>query len=249
MAKTRILVADDEPAIVDVLVYNLKRENFEVTSASDGREAIQKCQAAPPDLLILDLMMPHVDGLQVCRRLRSDPRTQGIRILMLTAKGDETDEIVGFNLGADDFVAKPFRVKPLIERVKALLRRREAPSTAAGGVVIIESIEIDSTNHTVLRDGKELTLTPTEFRLLWTLGRQPGRTFSRHELLDCCRGEDANSMERTIDVHVRALRKKLDDLADIVETVRGIGYRCRPKSTSAARTPGAEAESVEDPVS
>ena len=227
MTKTRILVVDDEPAIVDVLVYNLQKENFEVTSASDGREAIQKCQTAPPDLMILDLMLPQVDGLQVCRRLRGDPRTQGIRILMLTAKGDETDEIVGFNMGADDFVAKPFRVKPLIERVKALLRRRD---TAADNtdVVVLGPIEIDKTNHIVKREGAEMLLTPTEFRLLWTLGRQPGRTFSRHELLDCCRGEDANSMERTIDVHIRALRKKLDDLADLVETVRGIGYRCRP---------------------
>lgn len=234
MANTKILVADDETAIVDVLVYNLKRENFEVTSACDGREAVQKCQSSPPDLIILDRMMPHFDGIQVCQKLRNDPRTQGIRILMLTAKGEETDEIVGFSVGADDYVSKPFRMKVLIERVKALLRRRESPPTA-GGLVVINDIEIDSTNHTVFRNGQELTLTPTEFRLLWTLGRQPGRTFSRHELLDCCRGEDANSMERTIDVHVRALRKKLDDLADIVETVRGIGYRCRPKSAGPVR--------------
>ena len=227
MSKTQILVVDDEPAIVDVLTYNLIKEGFEVTSASDGREAIQKCQSAPPDLMILDLMLPHVDGLQVCRRLRSDPRTQGIRILMLTAKGDETDEIVGFNMGADDFVAKPFRVKPLIERVKALLRRRDSAAEVAD-VVVFGDIEIDKSNHMVKRAGTELLLTPTEFRLLWTLARQPGRTFSRHELLDCCRGEDANSMERTIDVHIRALRKKLDDLADLVETVRGIGYRCKP---------------------
>ena len=227
MSKTRILVVDDEPAIVDVLAYNLQKENFEVTTASDGREAIQKCQTAPPDLMILDLMLPQVDGLQVCRRLRGDPRTQGIRILMLTAKGDETDEIVGFNMGADDFVAKPFRVKPLIERVKALLRRRD-PAAEVTDVVVIDNIEIDKTNHIVKRDGAELLLTPTEFRLLFTLARQPGRTFSRHELLDCCRGEDANSMERTIDVHIRALRKKLDGQADLVETVRGIGYRCKP---------------------
>lgn len=227
MGPTRILVVDDEPAIVDVLVYNLQRESFEVTTASDGREAIQKCQTDPPDLMILDLMLPLVDGLQVCRKLRSDPRTQAVRILMLTAKGDETDEIVGFNMGADDFVAKPFRIKPLIERVKALLRRNNSTSDPLE-VVILGPIEVDKANHIVRRDGVELLLTPTEFRLLWTLGRQPGRTFSRHELLDCCRGEDANSMERTIDVHIRSLRKKLDDLAELVETVRGIGYRCKP---------------------
>ena len=130
-------------------------------------------------------------------------------------------------MGADDFVAKPFRVKPLIERVKALLRRRD-PAAENVDVVVFGNIEIDKTNHVVKMAGLELMLTPTEFRLLWTLSRQPGRTFSRHELLDCCRGEDANSMERTIDVHIRALRKKLDEQADIVETVRGIGYRCKP---------------------
>lgn len=249
MSKTQILVVDDEPAIVDVLVYNLSKEGFDVTSASDGREAIQKCQASPPDLMILDLMLPHIDGLQVCRRLRGDPRTQNIRILMLTAKGDETDEIVGFNMGADDFVAKPFRVKPLIERVKALLRRRDA-GTEAADVVIYGSVEIDKTNHVTRKDGGELTLTPTEFRLLWTLARQPGRTFSRHELLDCCRGEDANSMERTIDVHIRALRKKLDDLADSIETVRGIGYRCKPLKgdSNSVRSSLPDAKPTEDSV-
>lgn len=227
MSKTRILVVDDEPAIVEVLAYNLNREGFEVTTAADGREALQKCQSSPPDLILLDLMMPHMDGLQVCRKLKSEARTQSIRILMLTAKGDETDEIVGFSLGADDFVAKPFRVKPLIERVKALLRRREHGADVPE-IVRVANIEIDKTNHIVRKEGVELSLTPTEFRLLWTLSRQPGRTFSRNELLDCARGEDANSLERTIDVHVRALRKKLDDMADLVETVRGVGYRCKP---------------------
>jgi two-component system phosphate regulon response regulator PhoB len=226
MSKPRILVVDDEQSIVDVLVYNLVKENFDVTSATDGREAVQKCQTLIPDLVILDLMLPGLDGLQICRRLRSDPRTKEIRVLMLTAKGDETDEIVGFNMGADDYVAKPFRVKPLIERVKALLRRKGSEEPAE--VLIVDNVEIDKTNHVVRIDGGELMLTPTEFRLLWTLARQPGRTFNRNELLDCCRGEDANSMERTIDVHIRALRKKLDGQADLIETVRGIGYRCKP---------------------
>ncbi len=158
MSKTRILVVDDEPAIVEVLAYNLNREGFEVTTAADGREALQKCQSSPPDLIILDLMMPHMDGLQVCRKLKSEARTQGIRILMLTAKGDETDEIVGFSLGADDFVAKPFRVKPLIERVKALLRRRDHGADVPE-IVRIANIEIDKTNHIVRKDGVELSLT------------------------------------------------------------------------------------------
>ncbi|MFG0333481.1 MAG: winged helix-turn-helix domain-containing protein, partial [Maioricimonas sp. JB049] len=128
---------------------------------------------------------------------------------------------------------KPFRVKPLIERIKALLRRRNSPAEA-GDKVILQGIEIDRTNHNVNRNGTELLLTPTEFRLLWTLARQPGRTFTRNELLDCCRGEDANSMERTIDVHVRALRRKLEDDAELIETVRGVGYRARPSSQPTA---------------
>jgi len=233
MTQPRILVVDDEPSIVDALVYNLSKEGFDVSTAFDGREALAKCQSQAPDLLVLDLMLPAMDGLQVCRHLRSDARTQHIRVLMLTAKGEETDEIVGFSMGADDYVSKPFRVKPLIERIKALLRRRNSPAEA-GDKVSIEGIEIDRTNHIVIRDGSELQLTPTEFRLLWTLARQPGRTFTRNELLDCCRGEDANSMERTIDVHVRALRRKLGDDADLIETVRGVGYRCRPSGKRAA---------------
>lgn len=227
MSKPRILVVEDEQPILDPLLYNLQRENFEVQSAGDGKDALAKCGAFKPDVVILDLMIPPPDGLQVCRQIRSEPKYKDVRILMLTAKDDETDEIVGFNMGADDYVAKPFRMKALIERVKALVRRAPADAEPKD-VISIEGIEIDRTNHMVKIGGTELTVTPTEFRLLWTLARQPGRTFSRNELLDCCRGEDANSMERTIDVHIRALRKKLDDKSDLVETIRGIGYRFKP---------------------
>lgn len=227
MSRPRILVVEDEAPIADAIVYNLQKENFEVLTASDGRQALQKCQSLLPDVVVLDLMIPPPDGLHVCRQIRSDPRTRDTRILMLTAKDDETDEIVGFNMGADDYVAKPFRVKPLVERVKALLRRKTTEASS-NDVVSLEGIEIDRTNHMVMIEGEELQLTPTEFRLLWTLARQPGRTFNRNELLDCCRGEDANSMERTIDVHIRALRKKLNERAEFVETVRGVGYRFRP---------------------
>ncbi len=225
MSKPRVLIVDDEPSISDVLVYNLSKENFEVATAADGQSALQRAQTFQPELVILDLMLPVMDGLQVCRQLRSDPRTRNTRILMLTAKGDETDEIVGFNLGADDYVAKPFRIKPLIERIKALLRRPRVSSDDDAKVIEIGELRIDRIRHAAVLSGADLQLTPTEFRLLWTLARQPGRTFTRNELLDCSRGEDANSMERTIDVHVRALRKKLDSIADCIETVRGVGYR------------------------
>lgn len=227
MSKPRILIVEDEIPILDALQYNFQKENFDVGTATTGREALQKCQMQVPDLVLLDLMIPPPDGLQVCRELRSDPRTKNVRIIMLTAKDEEVDEVIGFSMGADDYVAKPFKVRPLIERVKALLRRNTSDDTNSD-VIIIDGMRIDRKNHMVTIDGEELVLTPTEFRLLWTLSRQPGRTFSRNELLDVSRGEDANSMERTIDVHVRALRKKLLDRAELVETIRGIGYRFKP---------------------
>jgi two-component system, OmpR family, phosphate regulon response regulator PhoB len=230
--KQKILLIEDERPIVEVLTYNLAKEGFEVTTASDGREGLNRARSVLPDLVILDLMLPVLDGLQVCRELRSDPKTQGIRVLMLTARSEEVDEIVGFSMGADDYVTKPFKLKPLIHRVKALLRRTQtAPS--GGDRVAALGIEIDRVNHMVKVDGSEVALTPTEFRILWVLARQPGRPFTRHELLDSCRGEDANALARTIDVHIRSLRQKLRKRAANVETVRGIGYRFRGVSTEA----------------
>ena len=229
--KPRVLVVDDEPSIVEVLEHNLLREGFDVDIAHDGREALAKCRAQRPDIVLLDLMLPGTDGLTVCRQLRADPGMAGVRIVLITAKGEESDEIIGFSMGADDYVTKPFRVRPLMERVKALVRRpsEEMDEKAASkDQIALDGIEIDRVAHQCLLDGKDLSLTPTEFRLLWTLLRQPRRTYSRSELLDVSRGEDANSLERTIDVHVRSLRKKLGRVADNVETVRGIGYRYRP---------------------
>lgn len=226
MSAPRLLIVDDEASLVEVLAYNFAREGFEVATAFDGREALQKCRMLLPDVVVLDVMLPVIDGLQVCRQIRGDARLRNVRVLLLTARGEETDEIVGFNLGADDYVAKPFRIRPLIERVKALLRRR-AESEADAEALSVAGVEIDRTRHSVTVAGRELPVTPTEFRLLWALLRQPGRAFSRNELLDCCRGGDANSLERTIDVHVRSLRKKLGRAGDVIETVRGVGYRAR----------------------
>ena len=169
-------------------------------------------------------MLPGIDGLQICRLLKADPKTKIVPVMMLTARGAETDEIVGFNMGADDYVTKPFRVQPLIHRIKALLRRSDVAEVGKT-VLTLHGIEIDRTNHTVKYKDAELEVTPTEFRMLWTMMSQPGRPFSRNELMETSRGEDANSLERTIDVHVRALRKKLGDTPDLIETVRGIGYR------------------------
>ena len=224
MPKPKILIIEDERSLVDILSYNLSREGFDVLSASDGAEGLRRAQTTAPDVIVLDLMLPGIDGLQICRQLRSDPKTQGIRILMLTAKSEEVDEIVGFNMGADDYVAKPFKIKPLISRIKALLRRPSV-EPASAEVISVAGIEVDRTLHTAKLDGEELPLTPTEFKMLWTMMRRPGRPYSRNELLDNARGEDANALERTIDVHVRSLRQKLGDKGNLIETVRGIGYR------------------------
>ena len=225
MPRETILIVEDEQSLVDVLTYNLTREGYEVEVALDGRDGLQRARTLLPDLVVLDLMLPLIDGMEVCRRLRADTTTQHIRILILTARADEIDEIVGFHMGADDYVVKPFKLKPLIQRIKALLRRPSLGLLEAD-VVERDGLDIDRLNHRAALDGNQLDLTPTEFRLLWTLLRQPGRTFSRMDLLDASRGSDANSMERTIDVHVRSLRQKLGDRAELIQTVRGVGYRC-----------------------
>ncbi len=224
MSRQTILVIEDEEAISDTLSYNLQKEGFEVLIADDGASGIEKARATMPDLIVLDLMMPGMDGFQVCQTLRSDPATEHIKILMLTARGEESDEIIGFNMGADDYVTKPFKMKPLVHRLRALLRRSGAQRKRKD-VVSAGPLTLDNLQRRVNLDGTELDLTPTEFLMLWTLASQPGRVFSRHELLDTSRGRDANALDRTIDVHVRALRKKMGDHSTLIETVRGVGYR------------------------
>lgn len=224
MQQQTILVIEDEQSIADVIVYNLNKEGFSVRWERDGRTGLRTAQSLHPDLIVLDLMLPGMDGLQVCRTLKADRRTRDIRILMLTARSAETDEIVGFNMGADDYVTKPFRVTPLIHRIKALLRRAESSDTSRS-MISLHGIQIDRTQHTAQVNDCLLDLTPTEFRMLWTMMSQPGRPFSRNELMETSRGEDANALERTIDVHVRSLRKKMGATADLIETVRGVGYR------------------------
>jgi two-component system, OmpR family, phosphate regulon response regulator PhoB len=220
----QILLVEDERGIADAVIYNLEREGFDVVWERDGRDGLARAVSMLPDLVILDLMLPGIDGLQVCRQLKDGDRTRGIRVLMLTARSSETDEIVGFNLGADDYVTKPFRITPLIHRIKALLRR-DTSAPASSVAISLHGIDIDQSEHVVRTDGEETEMTPTEFRLLWTLMSQPGRPFSRQQLMETARGEYANSLERTIDVHVRSLRKKLARHCDAIETIRGVGYR------------------------
>ena len=226
MTRPRILIIEDERGLTDVLSYNLQREGYDVLLAHDGQEGLRKAQMQLPDLIILDLMLPKLDGLDVCRELRGGDRTKAIPILMLTAKAEETDQVVGFSMGADDYVTKPFSVKVLMQRVKALQRRTEV---AAEPAEVIEhlGVRIDRVRHRASVDGKDLDLTPTEFRLLECLLRQPGRAFNRPQLMDVAIGEGAIVLERTIDVHIKTLRKKLGDDVEYIETVRGVGYRFR----------------------
>ena len=224
MSKTRVLVVEDDRSLAEVLVYNLQQHGFEVTVSHDGQDAVNRARLNPPDIVILDVMLPILDGHEVCRFLRADPATRQTRILMLTAKSEESDQLIGFALGADDYVTKPFSVKVLLQRIKVLERTR-TEDAAEGDMVMHQDVVIDRRRHTATVRGVALPLTRTEFRLLDTLVRQPGRVFLRSELIDAALGKDMVVLERTIDVHIRALRKKMRDAANLIETVRGVGYR------------------------
>ena len=226
MPKPKILIIEDERSLVEVLSCNLEREGFEVLQAFDGQDGLRQAQLKLPDLVVLDLMLPNKPGLEVCRELRLGARTRDIPIIMVTAKVEESDELVGFATGADDYVAKPYSMKVLIQRIKKELRRRQLKEEpAAGKVIESQGIVIDRHSHRALYHDQELPLTPTEFRLLEVLIRQAGRAFTRYELMDAAIGEDAIVLERTIDVHIKSLRKKLGEAGELIETVRGVGYR------------------------
>ncbi len=233
MNRPRILIIDDERGLTKVLTYNLQREGYETLVAHDGQEGLTKAQTLLPDLVILDLMLPVLNGLEVCRALRAGERTRAIPILMLTAKAEETDQVVGFSMGADDYVTKPFSVKVLIERVKRRLRRANGEPDKAD-VIEHLGVRIDRLRHQVYVEGKEVSLTPTEFRLLECLLRQPGRAFTRSHLVEAAVGEGAVVLERTIDVHVKMLRRKLGDAGAFIETVRSVGYRFRETADAVA---------------
>lgn len=220
----RILIIEDDRSLAEVISYNLEQQGFDFHISRDGMDGLKYAQLNPPDLIILDLMLPVIDGLEVCRRLRADINTEAVPILMLTAKSEETDQVVGFSVGADDYVTKPFSIKVLLERVKVLLKRRNRREEV-GNVVASQGIVIDRRRHLATVDDQPISLTRTEFGLLDTLLRQPGRAFSRAELIQTAIGDDALVLDRTVDVHVRSIRSKLGEHAELIETVRGIGYR------------------------
>ncbi|HND53958.1 MAG TPA: response regulator [Pirellulaceae bacterium] len=232
MPPAKVLIIEDDRSLADVLAYNLKNAGYDVIVASDGQDGLNKAQLKTPDVVVLDLMLPVVDGLEVCRRLRADPATRDVLIMMLTAKAEESDELIGFSLGADDYVTKPFSVKVVLQRIKALRRRRQSDPESED-VTAVHGVLVDRLRHRVTVKGEPISLTVSEFRLLDTLIRQPGRVFQRSELIDAALGDDTMVLERTIDVHVRSLRRKMGDSADLVETVRGVGYRFRDSAADA----------------
>jgi two-component system alkaline phosphatase synthesis response regulator PhoP len=226
MAKGTVFVIDDEKDLIELVSYNLEKEGFAVRSALNGEAGLSAVASDLPDLILVDLMMPGMDGLEVCRRLRSDNRTAAIPIIMLTAKSAESDRIVGLELGADDYVTKPFSPRELAARVKAVLRRT-SPQAAHSTVIRRGELTIDMTRREVSCENKAITLTASEFRLLHFLATHPGHVFSRSELIDGALGREVSVVDRTIDVHVTGLRKKLGNCGDWIETVRGFGYRFR----------------------
>ena len=222
---SRVLIVEDEPDIRELVVHHLKREGYQVSAASSGEEALRQVLAAPPDLVLLDLMMPAMDGLEVCRRLRQDPATAMLPIVMLTAKGDEVDRVLGLEIGADDYIVKPFSPKELVARVRAVLRRsRPAPGAAP---LRLGALVMDLGTHTASVGGLALALTPKEFDLLRALVEARGRVLSREFLLDRVWGyAHASEIEsRTVDVHVRRLRVKLGPEGRRILTVKSVGYR------------------------
>lgn len=224
----RVLVIEDEPDIADLLVYNLEREGYLVTSIDDGGEGLDAARRDVPDLVLLDLMLPGMDGLEVCRGLRAEPRTAAIPVIMVTAKGEESDVVLGLGIGADDYIAKPFSPRELIARVKAVLRRhRSREADAASERIERDGLVVDAGRHEVTVDGERRDFTATEFRLLHFLAGHPGRVYTRDQIIARVIGDAAIIIDRNIDVHIRAIRKKLGRHRDLIETVRGVGYRFR----------------------
>jgi DNA-binding response OmpR family regulator len=226
VSKKKIVVIEDEPDILEVLSYNLKREGYDVSTASDGAKGVALIKREAPDLVLLDLMLPGMDGVEICSTIKKYPQTQGTLIIMVTAKGEESDIVLGLGVGADDYITKPFSPKELIARVKAVLRRGVlVEKVATKDKIELGDLTIDSIKYKVSIAGKEVKLTATEFRLLHYLASNPGRVFSREQLLNRALGDDVVIVDRNIDVHIRGIRKKLDVDPPLIETIRGVGYR------------------------
>jgi len=224
MAKPTILIVDDEEDIRELVELNLAREGFRMLSSETGEQALELALSQRPDLIVLDLMLPGIDGLEVCKRIRADSKTQQIPIVMLTAKGEETDVVTGLELGADDYVTKPFSGKVLVARIRRLLRKKPE-SVDRDAVIRIHGLTMDPGRHEVMVGDQSVELTLTEFNILHTLAARPGRVFTRYQIVDAVHGSDYLVTDRAVDVQIVSLRKKLGPLAKHIETIRGVGYR------------------------
>ncbi len=225
MAQEKILIVEDEEDVQELIRYNLEKDGYLTQIAANGREALDKAKSGVPDLVLLDLMLPEVDGLEVCKLLKADAETRSIPVVMLTAKGTEADIVAGLEMGADDYITKPFSPRVLLARVKAVIRRQDLPSEDDKSILRIHDIEIDPGKHRVMVRGKQIKLTSTEFNLLRFLANRPGWVFTRYQIVDAIHGNDYPVTDRSIDVQVVGLRKKLGTAGKYIETVRGVGYR------------------------
>jgi len=230
MSQQKILLVDDEPDILELLTYNLEKEGFEVHVASNGREGMEVARRVVPDLILLDVMMPEMDGMETCLQIREEPRLSSAVVAFLTARGEDYSQIAGFDAGADDYIQKPIKPRVLVSRVKALLRRADA--NAAEIEESPKGIFIDKDRYIVMKDGEEMTLPKKEFELLGLLASQPGRVFTREQILSNVWGNDVVVGDRTIDVHIRKLREKLGD--NHFKTVKGVGYKFEPETSDSA---------------
>jgi len=230
MKKNTILVIEDDDNIVELISYNLERENYNVESAKNGEIGIKKAKSDLPDLILLDLMLPEIDGLDVCRDLKRDPKTKDIPVIMVTAKGEEADVVTGLEMGADDYIPKPFRPKELVARIRSVLRRSTKSMARTFEMIKIHNISIHSGKREVKVGGKIVDLTYTEFKILTLPAQNAGWVFSRYEIVDAVKGEDYPVTDRSVDVQIVGLRKKLGASGKYIETIRGFGYRMKEES-------------------
>lgn len=227
MAKEHILIVEDEEDIRELIHYNLSREGYHVSEAGTGEAGLRIARERKPDLMILDLMLPGIDGLEVCRMVKSDSDLRDVPVIIVTARGEEPDIVTGLELGADDYVTKPFSPRVLVARVRAVLRRMSGDDNNAGEDAVIQKdeLKIHPGRHEVTVDGEVLELTYTEFRILYLLARRPGWVFTRYQIVDAVRGDEHPVSDRSVDVQIVGLRKKLGRYSEVIETVRGVGYR------------------------
>lgn len=225
---TTVLIVEDEPDLREILRYNLEREGLKVIESEDGEAGLALLRKHLPNIVLLDIMLPGMDGVEICRSIKYDPQTRSIPVIMVTARGDESDIVLGLGVGADDYIIKPFSPRELVARIKAVLRRAKVRhETNADERIVRDRLVIDPPRHELRVDGKKIELTPTEFRLISVLASRPGRVFTRDQLITRVLGDEVVVTERNVDVHIRSVRKKLGGARELVETIRGIGYRFR----------------------